>query len=100
MVNCNLYEEVENYIKNYMNDEEEFIWDDFLDGLQESVEKMYPKDKVEVFSYEVDNDTFELDMAIGDLLHYAKNEKIIDYSVNWDDNMCENLIITIVSKGD
>ena len=99
MANCNLYEELENYIQNYMDDKEEFDWDEFLDGLEDTAQKLYPENKIEVWTYEIDNDTFRVDRAFNDLLKFAKYNTIVSYSTNWD-NERENLIITIVSKGD
>lgn len=93
-----LYTEINDYIENYDKTVEEFDWEDFFDGLQETAQKIYPADKVEVWSWEVDNDTFEIDGAFDSILDFAKNHDIVAYSTNWDTPK-ENLIIIIVYKG-
>lgn len=93
-----LYDNIEQYIRKYTESCEEWEWDVFLDGIEDIAKKLFPDDKVDVWTWEVDNDTFRIDRAFEDILKFAKGHTVITYSINWDmDN--ENLIITIVHKG-
>ena len=93
-----LYTEIEDYITNYTATVEEFDWDEFLDGLEETAQKLYPADKVDIWTYEIDNDTFRVDRAFNDILEFAKDHTIVSYSTNWDEEK-ENLIITVIHRG-
>lgn len=93
-----LHKEIDDYIENYSASVDEFDWEDFLDGLEDTAQKLYPSDDVDVWSWEVDNDTFEIDRAFDDVVDFAKDHTIIAYSTNWDREK-ENLFLTIVHKG-
>lgn len=93
-----LYNEIESYIENYTATVGEFDWEDFLDGLEETAQKLYPADKVEIWTWEVDNDTFEIDRAFDEVMDFAKDHTIVSYSTNWDSEK-ENLILTVIHRG-
>ena len=93
-----LYNEIESYIENYTATVGEFDWEDFMDGLEETALKLYPADKVEIWTWEVDNDTFEIDRAFDEVMDFAKDHTIVAYSTNWDSEK-ENLILTVIHRG-
>ena len=93
-----LYNNIERYIRDYTESCEEWEWDVFLDGIEDTAQQLFPDDKIDIWTWEVDNDTFKIDRAFEEILQFAKDHTIITYSTNWDMED-ENLIITIVHKG-
>lgn len=93
-----LYEQIENYIENYTS-KDGFDWEEFFDGWEKSVKEIYPDNEVAILSWEVDNDTFEIDVAFDTVLDFMKQHYVVDYSTNWDAEK-ENLQVTIVYQKD
>ena len=80
---------------------------DYYDGLtvydtEEIIDKMfitakneYKDKKVEIMTYDLENDTFDVADMVEDLLSSGMREKIIDFAVNVYDNY---MYITIIEE--
>jgi len=90
-----LYKEIKETIKNYNQECEIYDIDDCFDAIEKKALEIYPDKKVIVLSYETDNDTYELDRQLDEILDIGKQEKIIDYCNCWDD---KTIITTIIAE--
>lgn len=90
-----LYEQVNNAIANHYQTTEDFDLEDFLDGINDSVLELYPDSDVLIYDYDTDNDTYELDTQLDDIMGAMKDRDVIDYCNVWDDM---TIITVIVAK--
>ena len=95
-----LYKQIDAFIANYDCKEDEYgcvDWEDYLESMERSIRQLFSDstDGVEIYTYDVDNDTFSPEYVADGLLEFAKDHQLIAYSVNWD-NENINMIVTII----
>ena len=90
-----LYKRVADATYNYHQTHHYYDFDEWAEAIIRAAHEMYPDYEIIMLDYDTDNDTYELDRQLDDVMDVAKNYEVIDYCNTWDD---ETIISTIVVK--
>ena len=88
-----LYHSVNNAIDRYNRHLKEWDCDDWLDAIERGAKAVYPDDKILVYAYDTDNDTWELDRQLNEIMAAMRTNNVIDYCNLWDDDMIVSVMV-------
>lgn len=90
-----LYHSVENAIEQYYKHLDAWDYDDWLDAIEQGAKAVYPNNKILVYAYDTDNDTWELDRQLDEVMAAMRTNTVVDYCNLWDE---ETIVSVMVVK--
>ena len=88
-----LYQSVESAIAQYYQNLDGWDYDDWLDAIERGAKAVYPNSKILVYAYDTDNDTWELNRQLDEIMAAMRTNTVVDYCNLWDEETVVSVIV-------